>query len=239
MSFNYDSIPAGYYFRAMNSGALPQRFWHRNKFLQVLAVVPPGAGELLDIGCAAGSLAYIASQVRPALRITGVDISEAQIEFANAFVAPGVPGARFQSVAPGPLPFEDAAFDVVTTVELIEHLDRSHCEELAREVHRLLRPGGTWVITTPNYMSHWPLLEILLEARSPVKYGEQHITKFSPRILKKFVEKHGFKVDFLRKFFVIAPFVSWLGGKLADLILLIEMRLKLPGCLILLRCIKQ
>jgi SAM-dependent methyltransferase len=57
-----------------------------------------------------------------------------------------------------PLPYPDAAFDVVTCSEVVEHLES--CRGVIREAQRVLKPGGLLVVTTPN----------VLNARSRVRY---------------------------------------------------------------------
>ena len=47
-----------------------------------------------------------------------------------------------------PLPFADASFDWVITFQVIEHIRRDG--EFVREIHRVLRPGGQLIVTTPN-----------------------------------------------------------------------------------------
>jgi ubiquinone/menaquinone biosynthesis C-methylase UbiE len=110
--------------------------------------------------------------------MTGVDVSSAQIDFANSQIAPEAPNSTFLSISPEHLPFPDNSFQVVTCVELIEHLDETENARLMAEVFRVLPPGGTWIVTTPNYHSLWPLLEFALNIWSPVKYNEQHLTRF-------------------------------------------------------------
>lgn len=50
-----------------------------------------------------------------------------------------------------PLPFADQSFDLVTCTEVIEHLE--HYRETLREIHRVLKPGGRVVLTTPNILN--------------------------------------------------------------------------------------
>src|SRR5262249_34965657 len=64
-------------------------------------------------------------------------------------------------------------------IEVIEHLSHDEIRTLLDVIVDHLKPGGKLVLTTPNYASAWPALEILLNAVSDVSYEEQHITKFN------------------------------------------------------------
>lgn len=234
MSFDYASIPPGYYFYAMTEGCGPQQFWHLQKFLRVLRAIPGECRDLLDIACASGSLTHLAATERPELAITGVDISRDQIEFANQKIAPLAPHSTFLCIEPGPLPFPDHAFDAVSTIELVEHLTPAQTRNLIREIRRVLRPGGIWIATTPNSASLWPLLEFALELHSPVKYSHQHVSKFTPSSIRQLASEHSLAVKELETFFFISPFLTWISRHLAGRVLRWESRLPLPGSLILL-----
>jgi SAM-dependent methyltransferase len=58
------------------------------------------------------------------------------------------------------LPFADASFDGVVSSEVLEHLENPH--HLAREFARILRPGGAFVLTTPNILNVYSRLHFLL-----------------------------------------------------------------------------
>ena len=49
------------------------------------------------------------------------------------------------------LPYADACFDLVTCTEVVEHLE--HYRQTIREIYRVLKPGGTLVVTTPNILN--------------------------------------------------------------------------------------
>jgi len=55
----------------------------------------------------------------------------------------------------------DAAFDVIISTEVIEHLENPRA--VFREFHRLLRPAGTLLLTTPNQESLRSLLSLIFE----------------------------------------------------------------------------
>jgi 2-polyprenyl-3-methyl-5-hydroxy-6-metoxy-1,4-benzoquinol methylase len=89
-----------------------------------------------------------------------------------------------------PMPSHDGAFEVVVAAEVIEHLENPRFT--AREIFRILRPGGTAIITTPNNES-WRSVMALLVRGHFVAFSETnypaHITallrKDSSRVLKE------------------------------------------------------
>ena len=49
------------------------------------------------------------------------------------------------------LPYPDATFDVVSATEVIEHLE--NFRQVVREIHRVLKPGGVCILSTPNILN--------------------------------------------------------------------------------------
>ncbi|HEY7533523.1 MAG TPA: class I SAM-dependent methyltransferase [Nitrospiraceae bacterium] len=100
--------------------------------------VAPGA-QLLDVGCGSGQLALIAA--RDGLQVTGVDIAINLIERARVRAqAEGLP-IRFEEADAEALPFDDASFDVVTS--LIGAMFAPRPDLVAKELLRVCQPGGT------------------------------------------------------------------------------------------------
>jgi len=85
--------------------------------------------KLLDLGSADGALVEVAR--KRGLDACGLDVTD-RINFeTDAF------------------PFEDASFDIVTAVSVLEHLFSP--EVFLKEIIRVLKPGGAFILVTPNW----------------------------------------------------------------------------------------
>lgn len=75
------------------------------------------------------------------------------------------------------LPFPDASADAVTMLAVFEHIENNKLVELVREIHRVLKPGGAYIITTPASWAD-PILKILcrLHLVSQVELDEHEKT---------------------------------------------------------------
>jgi ubiquinone/menaquinone biosynthesis C-methylase UbiE len=101
---------------------------------------------VLDCGCGTGySLAYIASRF-PTADCVGIDPGEGAIDYA----ANRYPSMKYVVMNGLDLAFPTASFDSVLSFEVLEHLSRSEHQRYLSEMTRVLRPGGTLVMSTPN-----------------------------------------------------------------------------------------
>ena len=104
----------------------------------------------------------------------GVDIAPGQIAYANQRYATGPRSFMVADITQ--LPSPDTSFDLVTAIDLIEHLDEATNIALLSEVRRCLRPGGYLLINAPNYFITWPILEWWVSRRLGIDYAAQHIS---------------------------------------------------------------
>jgi ubiquinone/menaquinone biosynthesis C-methylase UbiE len=100
--------------------------------------------RVLDAGCGAGyGAAHLA---QPATRVTAIDVStEAICEARRRYP---IPNLQFEVASATSMPFADASFDVVTSFEVIEHLE--DWNRFPAEAARVLAPDGVALISTPN-----------------------------------------------------------------------------------------
>jgi 2-polyprenyl-3-methyl-5-hydroxy-6-metoxy-1,4-benzoquinol methylase len=97
---------------------------------------------VLDVGCNNGYGTAIVA--RNAERAVGIDLSPKAIDVARRTH----PSVEFVQLTDTALPFADQSFDVVTAFQVIEHVEDTG--PFLREIKRVLRPGGSALITTPN-----------------------------------------------------------------------------------------
>jgi SAM-dependent methyltransferase len=109
-------------------------------------------GSLLDAGCGDGRYLAALAELGPVPdRVVGVDIAESIL--LTAATATSEAGVRAELVRGNleQLPFADSEFELVLCVQAIEHL--LHATAGIRELARVLRPGGTLLLTTDNRKS--------------------------------------------------------------------------------------
>ncbi|HSZ69031.1 MAG TPA: methyltransferase domain-containing protein [Solirubrobacteraceae bacterium] len=124
-------------------GLLPSDFERRLAFL--LEHVLAGA-RVLDVGCGEGRFAQ--ALLARGARVVGIDVAAEPLRRARARW-PEL-GLDLRRVAPsGPWPLADVSFDVVWAGEVIEHV--ADTAGWLSEVRRVLRSGGTLLLSTPAH----------------------------------------------------------------------------------------
>ena len=125
---------------------------------KILEGIDIGGKEILDIGVGIGGPTCLLVSSHGAKSVTGIDVEKGLLSKAQATVSSQGLGDQIdlQLVSPGPLPFDDAIFDVVFSKDSIIHIPDKRA--LFSEVYRVLRPGG-WVVMSDWYCSAEPFTE--------------------------------------------------------------------------------
>ena len=99
--------------------------------------------SLLDCGCGPGTITIGLGETVAPGRVVGIDLYEPRLEQARALAAErGANNLSFQVASVYELPFEDDTFDAAFENSMLEHVDDP--EKAAREIHRVIRPGGVF-----------------------------------------------------------------------------------------------
>src|ERR671931_528660 len=99
--------------------------------------------DILDAGCGSGGMTrYLGSFGRG----TGVDLAPEALTLAKQR---GLP--RLARASVGAIPFLDGSFDVVTSFDVLYHLNVDDDRGALSEIHRVLRPGGIALIRLPAF----------------------------------------------------------------------------------------
>ena len=144
-------------------------------------LVPPiPIKAALDIGCGMG-FAMVAMQRLGFEHVEGIDVDKSQIESA---CRRGLKAFRISSITDF-LDASDLQFDVVTMMDVLEHVPKDQQVPTLRSIYRVLAPGGRLVIQVPNANS---------VAASRWLYNDfTHICSYTEQSLRPVLANGGFK----------------------------------------------
>ncbi len=171
---------ADYDHRAFDSWIPLQRYWQRERFRVIRGMVD-GATRILDIGCGSSRILQSLPQA------VGLDMQIRKLRWLRA------PGRQLVQGSLSALPFADATFDALICSEVIEHIARDELD--LSDMVRVLAPGGTLVLGTPDYGRWiWRALEALYKKVFPQGYATEHINPYTRKELRREIEKLGLTV---------------------------------------------
>jgi ubiquinone/menaquinone biosynthesis C-methylase UbiE len=105
------------------------------------ADIQPGH-RVLDLGCGTGTLAIMVKQAQPETQVFGLDADPDMLKVAGQKSASLHAPVQFDTGFTNSLPYPDASFDRVLSSIMIHHLKTPDKETTAREICRVLKPGG-------------------------------------------------------------------------------------------------
>jgi SAM-dependent methyltransferase len=151
------------------------------RFIQTSGVLRVDA-EILEIGSGTGALLNrLRSQ---GCRIQGVDVNARLIGEGRAWFGE-LPVQQVDGTA---LPFADRRFDIVMSFDVLEHIPDTDAH--LREVRRVLKPGGTYLLQTPNKWTN--VIFETIRWRSFTKFRHDHCSLHSLGELRRRLASHGF-----------------------------------------------
>lgn len=150
--------------------------------------------NILDIGCGRGW--FLREAKKREWNVYGTEYSE------NAIAKRRKEGLDVKQGKLSPYMFEEGFFDVVTSFEVMEHINNPREEMFA--IHHLLRPGGLFYFTTPNFNS---ILRYYLKDELDIINYPEHLSYYTKKSFEYLASETGFKpVKFMTTGFSITRF---------------------------------
>ncbi|MGD0167460.1 MAG: class I SAM-dependent methyltransferase [Gaiellaceae bacterium] len=200
------------FMQAMASAYSEETRWTKMRLRNVLELVDPHPGErVLDLGCATGSMADFLA--RSGCEAVGVDASELGVAEARRLH----PELRFEVGDVAKLPFADDSFDKALAADLSEHLELETLRAMFRECGRVLVPGGTLSIHSPN-PKH--LIERMKKHSFLLAANETHIGLLPSRVLAAELRAAGFEIELQlarRSFIPVFRTIELVGAPFSEL----------------------
>jgi SAM-dependent methyltransferase len=197
--------------RAIAGGRFREDAWHRANFVAhaaryahdldlVKQVAAPGS-RVLEVGSAPGH--FTAALRLAGYDVAGVDLAPDRVQDLFAQFDLVVAACDIERDR---LPFSDAAFACVVCAETFEHLRWDPFFALS-EMNRVLQPGGTLLLSTPNLYSIQNIARFLTgrSIADPLQeYGKLrsvghmgHVREYSAAQMRRILAAHGFSVTHL------------------------------------------
>lgn len=151
-------------------------------------------GNVLDYGTGKGHLSGFLME-NDKVNLTACDFSDETIININS---------KFSSVAnfkgcflvkEFPSSFKENQFDIIFLVEAIEHLTDDYLLPTLSEIRRILKPGGSVIVTTPNE-ENLALQNVCCPECGCVFHRVQHVRSFNKESLRTIMSNHNFKAVF-------------------------------------------
>ncbi len=156
------------------------------KVRKIVALRPAGQ-KVLDVGCGNGTVLGCFAGVH---ELYGLEINPELAARANKIGVKAV----VHDLEGGAMPFPDKTFDVVYCGETIEH--QVDTDWLVAEINRVLKPGGTLILTFPNIRTVLGIVMMVFFDMPPMyasRYRAPHYRDFTLRTIKMVLRNHDFK----------------------------------------------
>lgn len=163
--------------------------WKESQLKHLISIIQPFCrGDVLDVGCGEGTFTSQLGKLNKVRKVIGIDISYEAISCARH----KYPEIDFEVMSTEELMFADEEFDVITSIEVVEHI--LDTKKMFSEFNRVLKMNGKLLITTTNFNL---LKKVMIAIFFWDKYfypTNPHIRFFTKSTLKDILSRTGFQI---------------------------------------------
>ena len=175
---------------------------HAQRIKAIEKVLKASATEyILDIGCNVGTFVFHSS--KKGAMAYGIDLNYNSLKTAKEILKEYTGGWHLSCQNATALSFKKTSFHKVVAADFYEHLDEKDKIKVTKEVHRVLRCQGIFIIHTDNFYRHTLSLYLrkliaLISLQNPrrlsIPFHETHIGVSTARNLMNIFQQTGFKI---------------------------------------------
>jgi ubiquinone/menaquinone biosynthesis C-methylase UbiE len=177
-----DNFIYGNYYDKYGSKNPAARILTDNFIKNIKSILKPlDYSNMLDIGCGEG---YITSEMASLKKssVMGIDLGDEPLKKARSRYG----DIEFVKCSAYELPFEDSNFDLVTTIEILEHLDNP--EKALEEIKRVSKK---WIIFSVPDEPLWRILNVMsFRYLKDLGNTPGHVNHWTPKDFRNLIKKH-------------------------------------------------
>lgn len=181
-----ENISPDYYEEGMKKNII-QHYYHQIRFKGMIDFIGDFRGKILDIGSNGGNFINEISKALPGAEIKAIDTAERAVNYAQK----KYPHISFQIGDGHNLKFEKESFDMITILEVLEHVENP--TKVIEESWRCLKKDGLLAVLVPSENLIFKIIWFFWE-RGKGK-GWVHLHKFRGDSLDHLLESAGFKTE--------------------------------------------
>lgn len=164
------------------------------------------SGRLLDIGCGAYPNFLCHTEFKEKFGLDKLPTDQTDVQ--------GVQLANFDLETQTDLPFQDNFFDTITMLAVFEHIEPAKLPAVLKEIHRVLKPGGQFILTTPTVWTNALLKYLAMVKLVSQEEIEEHKDAYTPKRIKTALNQAGFDKEILKtKYFELGMNILATAGK--------------------------
>ena len=182
-----NQVPEDYYDSGVRTNPF-QWLWHSWKFHNLKKVLVGMKGNILDIGCADGSLTEKIKEYLEEANLVGIDKYKKTINYAIKKWK----GVKFIAADARKLPFANNKFDNILCIETLEHIPQNHLA--IAEFRRVLKRNGKLVVCQDTDSWLFNFIWFFWTKWKGSVWNGAHVNCMKPENIKNLLVSNGFKI---------------------------------------------